>query len=481
MFETEKSRNEFLGALRTGRVNPQMLEKAAAEIGSFADCNAEDILWSLAHADPNLRQFGKAVFARCADEQKMSKLMELYRNERRAATADAYLAALTELDPQAIFGVTGKMVNSTDPETRRKALEMLVAQDNWAKQRTQVSALLEDPRPDISEAMLRQVAVKAPRAYVSQLRLLARHDKPEIRALCLQALVGMNQMANAELFLHRLPHESGEVKKVLFDAVVRFIKTEPGPMTEVIVKTLAATDQKAARSAMDFFVKLPDRRGAFRCFLKFSDSVSSMMRDQLYQIATTVADAFVDPVLDVAKNERDPALRLQAVNLAKALKHQKLAPIFLHELKNPDWLVRYTAMQVLSDMKSPQALPIIVEALGNPESSMAAIQSLDKYRDIRLAKPFFQKLPQGHESEQIEIMKALHHIGDARLLTHLFKFLDSDAPKGKARKFAAETIIAMCKETGTPVPPKVTQIHESLRDRGFDDLPDLGLKMSEDI
>ena len=481
MFETGKSRKEFLEALRMGRVSPPQLEQALAEHSAFADCRADDISWSLAHTDPNIRQFGKRVYAICSDPDKMSKLMDLYRNERRTTTAEAYMAALVELDPNAIFGITGKMVNSTDPTVRQKALAMLIAQENWPKQRTQVAALLEDPRPEISEAMLREVAPKAPRAYASQLRTLSLHPKPEIRALCLKALAGMNQMINAELFLNRLPHESGDVKKLVFDAIVALIKQEPVPMTETIVKTIAGTDLKAAKAAMDFFVKLPDRRGAFRCFLKYADAVSSMMRDQLFAVATQVADAFVDPVLDVAKNEKDPALRLQAINLARALKHQKLAPIFLHELKNPDWLVRYTAMQVLSDMKSAQALPIIVEALGNAESCMAAIQSLDKYRDIRLAKPFFQKLPQGHESEQIEILKALQNIGDARLLTHLFKFLDSEAPKGKAKKFAAETIIAMCEATKTPIPPRVTQIHESLRDRGFDDLLDLGLKMSEDI
>jgi len=184
--------------------------------------------------------------------------------------------------------------------------------------------------------------------------------------------------------------------------------------------------------------------------------------------------------LVIFKTEQDPALRLQAMNLAKVLKHQQLAPIFLHEMKNPNWLVRYTAMQVLGDMKAQQALPALVEALNSEDASIAAIQALDKYRDIRLAKPLFQKLPNGNESEQTEIVKVVQNIGDARLLPHLAKFLDSAAPKGGVKKLTAEIIIAMCKATNTAVPPRVTQIYDGLREKTVNDLPDLGLKMSDD-
>ncbi len=480
MFESGKSRRDFIMALKGGRINPQLMQKAIAAHALFADCPVGDFLWTLTHGDANIRRFGAEVLAVCRDPAKVSSLLDLIQRETRPGLAEAYLKAMAVLQPEEVFAALGRMINNKSAETRKNALNLLIRQKSWFLQRNQVIALMEDPQAAISEAMIRAVTERAARAYASHLRQLSHHPKPEIRAMCLQSLIAMNNLVNAELFLERLPQEGGEVKKALFEAIVTLIRQEPTAMTEQIVKAIAATEPAVSKIAMDFFVKLPDKRTAFGCFLRFANAVSAMMRDQLFAEAARRPEAFVDPVLEVVKTEKDPALRLQAMNLARTLKNQRLAPIFLHELKNSDWLIRYTAMQTLGQMKSTQALPALVEALGNPETSIAAVQALNNYKDIRLAKPFFQKLQSANESEQVEILAALKNIGDGRLLGPLSKFLESNAPRGKAKKVTAETIIALCEETGTVVPARVLQVHESLSERKLEDLPDLGLKMAED-
>jgi HEAT repeat protein len=250
-------------------------------------------------------------------------------------------------------------------------------------------------------------------------------------------------------------------------------------MTKKVVVAITADDAAVRQAALKLFFKLPEPPKAFRRLLMYLTSVASGLRDLAFAELAKHGDPFAELLMNLFKKERDPVLRLQALNLAKALKHPKLAPVFLHELKNPDWLVRYTAMQVLAEMKSPQALPALIEALREPETAQAAIQALDKYRDLRLAKPFFQKLPHAPESEQVELLAAIQNLGDARLLAHLGKFLDSSAPKGKAKLRAAVTIIAICGQSNTAVPERVQQIYDSLRTRTVEDLPDLGLQLAD--
>lgn len=480
MLETHKSRKEFLDAMKMGRLNPQLLQKAMSEYQLFGDCDAIDIVWALAHNDPNIRQFGNAVFTICADPNRATVLIEAITRERRGAAADAFQAALTNLPQEALFAATGRMINNKLVDTRRKAMQLLISQPSWPKQRTQVMALLEDPDTSVCEAMLTEVVARAPKSYVNQLRQLAIHENAKIRELALKSIIELAEIRDAELFLERLPLEDGELRKALFEAVVAAIKSEPQTMLQVIVKAIASPQAEVSRTAMDFFVKMPDKRNAVRTFLRFADSISSMMKDQLFQQAARHGEIFVEPILDLAKNEPDPAMRLQALNLAKALKNQKLAPLFLHELKNPDWMVRYTAIQVLAAMKSQQALPVLVELLGREENAIAVIQALDHYQDVRLAKPLLAKLQQTGESEQIAILQALLNMGDGRLLSPIGQFLNSSAPKGKARLKTREIIIQLCKATQTQVPAAVMNIYDGLRERTLDDLPDLGLKMSGD-
>ena len=478
MFESPKSRREFLAALQAGRISDGVLQKAMAEVPAFADATVAELAWSFGNPKEETKQFALAVLAVLTQEDKAAQLFSLYQRERRPEAEQDLAKALAACGGEAILGELSKMVNNKDVNTRRKALTMFLGQKDWFKHRTMVMTLMEDPKFEVSEVILQAVTKTAPASYVGQLRKLSTHAKPEIRALCLQALIGLNNSENAALFIRRMPQEAGDLRKALYGAIVAFIKADTPTMTEKMVNALGETVPEVRQGAMSLLVKMPDQAGTFKQMLAFCSSVSAMLRDQVFEEMGKQADGFAELAINLFKTEKDPALRLQVLNLAKFLKHAKLAPIFLHEMKNPDWMVRYTAMMVLGDMKSPQALAPLVEQMNTPESAMGAIEALDKYRDMRLAKPFLARLPNAPESEQVALLKAVEHLGDARLLGHMGQFLDSNAPKGKAKKAAAETIMRMCKASNTAVPPRIQEIHEQLAEKTIDDLPDLGLKLS---
>ncbi len=486
MFETEKSRREFIQAMKAGKVGLPLVQKAISLANAFSDCTPEEIGWMAQHPQPVVQQFGAAISQLIGGAPAVAApsggggLLDQLLREKSPQRIEQLAQAIAERKDPELGAQLSQMVNDRNPEIRQKAMALLVHLEDWPRQRVMVQALLDDPRVEINEPMLRHVVRAAPRAYVRELRRGAAHANEELRTLCLKTLVAMNQLKNADVVLQRLAREKGELQKSLYGALLTWIKQDPTTMTEVVVAALASAETEVRGAALNLLLKLPDPRASFKRLLEFSASLSAIARDELFTEMARSAEAWIELVLNIFKTEQETSLRFQAMSLAKALNHPRLAPIFLHEMKNPDWMVRYAAMQVLGEMKAEQALNPLVEALNSEESALAAIQALDKYRDVRLAKPLFGRIVAGSETEQIEILKALANMNDARLLPNIAKFLDSSAPKGGAKKFAAETIIKMCEASQTAVPPRVTQIYDSLREKSIDDLPDLGLRLSLD-
>lgn len=480
MFETPQSRKEFLLSVKTGKISAQMLEKASGQAAAFSEQDPDEIL-ALMGVNEATAVFASAVFAVLDHPQKGVKLVEAMVKERRPE-GEAALAKLVAQVPQAdLIAGLGRMVNNKNLENRKKALKMLIKLDKWPRHDQLVLPLLQDPNSEIAEVMVRQVAAKAPARYVQYLRQFSRSEDLKTREACLKALMQLGQVRHADLFLERLAFEEGELKDGLRSCLSQFLKSEAEVITKEVVKATTSDIPQVRATAMALFTKLPNKAQAFWIFLQFSGSVSSFLRDQMFQEAKRHADVLVDPILATCQQEQDQGIRLQAIQLAKVLQHQKLAGLFLKELKSEDWMVRYTAIQTLSEMKSPQAVPHFLEMLKEPDAATAAVQALDRYRDMRLAKPLFQFLPKANANLQIEILKLLENLGDGRFLPHFAKFLEGNAFKEGALKQVALSAKAIGAASGQEVPSNLRDLHERLVEKTLDELPDLGLKLSDEV
>lgn len=480
MFETPQSRKEFLLSVKTGKINAQMLQKAADQADAFADEDPDEIL-ALMSVNEATAGFAAAVFAALKHPQKGVKLVEAMVKERRPEGEAALGQLAGQVPLEDLIAGLGRMVNNKNVDHRKKALKLLLKLEQWPRHDQIVLPLLADPNREIAEVMVRQVAAKAPARYVQYLRQFSRSEDVKTREACLNALMGLNQVRHADLFLERLPFEEGELKDALRANLSQFLKSEAETITKEVVKATTSDIPQVRATAMALFTKLPNKTQAFRIFLQFSGSVSSFLRDQMFQEARKFADALVEPILATCQQEKDQGIRLQAIQLAKVLQHQQLAGLFMKELKSDDWMVRYTAIQTLSEMKSPQAVPHFLEMLKEPDAATAAVQALDRYRDMRLAKPLFQHLPKANAQLQIEILKLLENLGDGRFLPHFANFLEGKAFKEGALKQVAISAKAIGSASGAEVPSNLSELHERLVEKSIEDLPDLGLKLSDEL
>ncbi len=480
MFDSSAARKQFLERLKTGAVDAQTLSAAIESRASFQDCAADDLMWIFAKNQPQLGQFAAAALSASRDPTKIEKLMTAYAQERRPEAQAQLAAAIAACGSSQTLAYVGRMINDKNPAARLKAARLIQGLKDWPRQTALVSALLEDPDGAVSRCALKAVAEKAPARYGVYLSRRAHDDDPETRVLCLKALIAVGGRQHADTLLARLPFETGDLRTQIWNAIVAMVKREPGPMTDCMVRALTAPQTETRRMAADLLAKMPDKQDALRRLLVFAETLAGMARDKIFEAMAPHAAVWTEPLLALAQTESDPALRLQALHLAKALEQERLTPIFLHELKSPDWMVRLAAIQALGALKHPQALPALAEALQRKEDAIAAIQALDQYRDLRAANPMLKKLPAAGEDEQAALLHALTNIGDPRLVPHLHKFLDSPAPKGKAKRIAAESIMALCRASGNPVPPQVQETYDNLAADKWADLPDLGLKLAGD-
>jgi len=417
--------------------------------------------------------------ANAGGPQDIVRLMTAYAQARPDQETRLAAAIAAAASPEA-FASLVKMVNDKNPQTRAKAARLLPQLPEWRRQRALAEALLDDPEPAVSRPMLQAAAQQAPAAFIPWLRRRAGDADADSRALCLRALIATGDPAHADALLARLPFEADALRQEIWGALVAMIKRDPADMTERMIRVLAAPDPEARRAAADLLAKMPDKRDVLRRLLIYAESLGAIPRDAAFAAMKKHAEAFAEPLLALFQGEDAAAVRLQGLALARALGHERLTPLFLHQLKSPDWTTRAAALQTLGAMKAPQALPVLVEMLGRGQDAAAVVQALDRYRDPRLAKPLFQRLPAADEAEQIDILKALKNLGDARFLPHLAKFLESASPKGQAKKFTVDAIVDLCRANGQAVPPRILEIQASLSQSALDALPDLGLKLAGD-
>lgn len=351
-----------------------------------------------------------------------------------------------------------QMMNNKDPKIRIKALEHFLQQEEYYKKRQFVVNFLKDPDLHIAKMMLDEVTAHHSKFFGSVLReLSAKHKNPIIRIACLRSLIAMKAIKNAVLFIERIPYEKGEVRKELIDAVITFTREEPEVMTKHIIKTFTSEDPDIRRVGFNMFVNLPNKNEAMKIFYRFCLNLAPFMRDQFIQEVVNERDAFVELVLLNFKNETDSNIKYLNLKLAKLLKHERLADMFLHELNNKDWLVRYVAILALGEMRCKQAVAPIMKAISDVNVSVAAIKAIGDFEDPKLASQLLERFPSASRSERLEILKIASRIADKSFIEPITNIIRKETLSLKVRMAAEECILTLCQKYSEEIPYVVEQ------------------------
>lgn len=378
-----------------------------------------------------------------------------------------------------VLGQVVQLLNTQDVKKRKQAWSMLMGVDGWDKQKQLVLCFLDDPDQSIVDEVIKTLCEKSGESYGFYLRQYADHKNDEIRTLLLKTLISLKDPDNISVFLARISQEESALQKELAGALADFINEDLESASEAVIRVFASAHKESRKAAMSFFLKLPSKELAFKKFLSFSESIAPMIQEELFQEVTTHKDAFVEMLKEFFEKGKDPALLMQAIELAKVLKFEGIEDQLLKALSSEDWLLQQAAIKELSSMKSEKAVDVLLDLASHPELGPAAMQALDKYGDLKYAKSFFQKLPAASDAVQVELLQVLENMGDERFLPHFVKFFCSNAVKEKAKKVCYKAIVAICKRSGVEVPKEAEDEKAKMDQELLDELPDLGLKLKE--
>lgn len=370
-----------------------------------------------------------------------------------------------------------QLLNTQDVQKRKRAWETLIKEQGWEQHVQLVLCFFGDPDNSIRDTALKLICEKAGETYGFYLRQFANHQNRELRTLLLKTLIGLKDPENIGMFLERIPSEDEALQKDLAQALAEFIALDVKVATESVVKVFASNEAASRKAAMSFFLKLPDKNLAIKSFLAFSASIAPMVQEEVFKEAKSHKDIFCGLLKDFFTQNKDSALLMQAIQLAKFLGYEGVEDELLKALKSSDWLLQQTAIKGLSSMKSEKAVDSLLELASHPELGPAAISALDKYGDLKYAKAFFQKLPAASEPVQIELLKVLQNMGDERFLPHFTKFFSSSAVKPKAKKVCYQAIVGVCAKSKVALPKEVEEEKQKMDQALLDELPNLGLKL----
>jgi HEAT repeat protein len=274
------------------------------------------------------------------------------------------------------------------------------------------------------------------------LKLLSDPD-PEVRLKVIELLQSEEEPDAVPLLLANLAHKDAAVRV----AAIRALRASKSPEIGPKILPLARDPDPRVREealveALGRGLKevLPDALNA----LKDEDP---QVRYRAFMAAEEFGDpASLAPRLLPLLDSPVPEVRRQALNLLGERAGDRL----LDSLRDEDSFVRSTALWVLSGLRRPEALPLVLEALKEEGTRLMAINDLRRLGGKEAVAPLLKLLESEGPDTRWVCMHALSEMGAREVIPFLLDSLadpdfSGDAARGLGRLHAREAIPALAR------------------------------------
>lgn len=478
-FERSKSRKltkkGFLTELRSSGVSTAEIVQA---LNRF-EFRIDEIASMLYERNPRLKKFALEALKRNTTEDRLKELFNLLENEPSKSRRELLGGAILLLEDSDTSTYLTRMSNSPIVAKRVAAQGLFRQMPNWNKNRRLAIEFLNDPNEEVVIPMVKSVIEVCPDAYLERIRHLAIHESLRIRTLVLEFLIPLNDPGNIDTFFSRLPYEEGELREALLEAVTKMVESNPEEMLERTLQGMGDGTSEIRTMSVELFARLPNPYHNFTELIVYLSSTTSWMRETMYEELRAVSDDLVEPLLQYLDDPQYELLHHLAFHLATFLGHKRLLPLMTKNWETSNWLRRFEVLKALTRMKSDQALPLLLKAVDQHETSLLAIKALAEYEDVRLSRVFVKKLRSPNQSIQIAALQAMSRLPEPKLvpvLTRLCKhFKEPDLIIE-----VANTVVAICDATDMETPKEMLELVQFSDAPGLGLLPDMGLKLTQE-
>jgi twitching motility protein PilT len=238
------------------------------------------------------------------------------------------------------------------------------------------------------------------------------------------------------LILERLRHERFTVKQQLIRILESTTVGHDSGILDELIPLLGEGDDLVRNAALKIATRAGDPREVIRRIILYSKTLMGWMRDRIHQTISEFGDQLLDPIIDLMGHQ-DPVIRSSALLFAVNHDSQKLVAPIVRLLGDEDWWTRVVAMDTLGRLKATEAVEPLVRALSDPDVRWSAVEALSAIGDPR-ALPAIAKLLGDKANEvRLEVIRALELFNDPRGLKLLQQVVERD-PELEVRERAME-------------------------------------------
>lgn len=260
------------------------------------------------------------------------------------------------------------------------------------------------------------------------------NDRVRLRAF--QVLAKDPDPAFIRLILDRLRHERFTVKQQLIRILESTTVGKDSGILDELIPLLGEGDDLVRNAALKIATRAGDPSEVIRRIILYSKSLMGWMRDRIHQTISEFGDELLDPIIELMGHP-DPVIRASALLFAVNHNSQKLVAPIVRLLGDEDWWTRVVAMDTLGRLKATEAVEPLVRALSEPDVRWSAVEALSAIGDPRALPAIVKLLGDKANEVRLEVIHALELFNDPRGLKLLQQVIQRD-PELEVRERAME-------------------------------------------
>jgi len=253
---------------------------------------------------------------------------------------------------------------------------------DWEMQLRNLKVALQDPVPAIRQAAVR-ILVRGIEDGAIRLMLLEllRDDDPVIRRQVVSALAQNPRPDVVEPFLERLSLEEPADQELVVEALQRLAGNPEARLAERLMPVLANENDRVREAAVRLLIQMPNVTEILRSFLSYSRGQAFWLRDRAAASIMKISNDIVEPLSRLMRDAEED-IRIGALVMATSCRDPRIVPNALEIFLGHDsWWVRSIATEVLGHFPSPEIARALRSRFDDSDLRPSVIAALAKMHD----------------------------------------------------------------------------------------------------
>ncbi len=412
-----------------------MLIDAARKV----NLKAAEVISILYHSDTSVRQLAMDQFTATADASAVRKLLA-DASGRPPHMRGFVNRAVSRLSLDVVAPVLEELVSDNNSRVQRQGWEIALALKGGGRIPWLKRAASEAPE-NIRLKALQQLVDEGQLSDLRPLIAAARSEDVQISTFAVRTLEGFETPEVAELMIDRFAHGAGPVKERAALWLQTAAAKNPRAMQPRLLELLGEGEDSTRRLCVEVLLKTGKPEDVLLVILQYAKNLVGWLRTRILDTLQTFGDEVLRPAVHLLGHD-DEAIRTNALVLAERFDDPRLVGPVCRLLQDDDWWLRITACDTLARLGDERAIPYLVKALDDDDCRWAAIDAMGRIAAPSALKPLTQLLRDPREEVRLEVVSALGHFSDKRLLG-LFAQVREKDPSTQVRTRASEVMRQM--------------------------------------